>query len=42
VTAPGLSYFVLVAGGIVAALAVVGLTLPLVGRMTEPQAARME
>jgi hypothetical protein len=42
IAAPGLSYFGLVAGGLVAALAIVGATLPLVGRMTEPQSVRME
>jgi nitrate reductase gamma subunit len=36
------SYFIMVSGGIVGALAIVGLTLPLVGRMTEPETARME
>jgi ABC-type antimicrobial peptide transport system permease subunit len=42
VAAPGVSYFIMVIGGIVGALAIVGLTLPLVGRMTEPETARME
>ena len=42
VAAPGVSYFIMVSGGIVGALAIVGLTLPLVGRMTEPETARME
>jgi hypothetical protein len=32
----------MVIGGMVAALAIVAATLPLVGRMTEPQSARME
>jgi branched-subunit amino acid transport protein AzlD len=42
IAAPGASYYGLVAGGLLAALAIVGATLPLVGRMTEPQSARME
>jgi len=42
VAAPGVSYFALLIGGLIAALAIVGATLPLVGRMTEPQTARAE
>jgi hypothetical protein len=42
IAAPGPGYFVMVIGGMVAALALVAATLPLVGRMTEPQSARME
>jgi len=42
VAAPGVGYFALLIGGLIAALAIVGATLPLVGRMTEPQTARAE
>ena len=42
VAAPGLTYFAMVIGGLLAALAIVGGTLPLVGRITELQSARME
>ncbi|MBN1322029.1 MAG: ABC transporter permease [Thermoleophilia bacterium] len=42
VATPGVGYFTLLVGGLVAALAIVGATLPLVGRMTEPQTARAE
>jgi hypothetical protein len=40
--APGAGYFGMVIGGLVAALAVVAATLPLVARMTEPGSVRME
>jgi predicted lysophospholipase L1 biosynthesis ABC-type transport system permease subunit len=40
--APGPGYFGMVVGGLVAALAVVAATLPLVARMTEPGSVRME
>ncbi|MBN1632436.1 MAG: ABC transporter permease [Thermoleophilia bacterium] len=42
VATPGVGYFALLIGGLLAALAIVGATLPLVGRMTEPQTARAE
>jgi len=42
VATPGVSYFALLIGGLLAALAIVGATLPLVGKMTEPRAVRME
>jgi len=42
VAAPGVGYFALLIGGLVAALAIVGATLPLVGKMTEPQTVRVE
>ena len=40
--APAMSYYVLMAGGLAAALAVVCATLPLLGRLTEAQTARTE
>ena len=42
VAAPGLSYFGLVVGGLLAALAIVAATMPLLGRLTEPQSGRVE
>ena len=42
IAAPGPVYFGMVVGGLIAALAVVGATLPLVRRLTEPRTARME
>ncbi len=39
---PGSGYFAMIGGGLVAALAVVAATLPLVRRMTDPAVARME
>ena len=39
---PSMSYYVIMAGGLVAALAVVGITLPLLDRVTQVQAARTE
>ncbi len=41
-SAPSLTYYLLVGGGTVAALAIVATTLPLLGRVTEPQSVRME
>ncbi len=42
VSPPALSYYLIMGGGVAAALGVVCATLPLLGRLTEPQAARME
>ena len=42
VAAPGLAYYALMVGGLLAALAVVGVTMPLLGKVTEPRVARME
>ncbi len=42
VSPPALSYYLIMGGGIVAALGVVCATLPLLGKVTAPQAARME
>lgn len=39
---PSASYYLIMGGGMAAALAVVCATLPLLGRLTEPHAARME
>lgn len=39
---PSTSYYVIMAGGLVAALAVVGVTLPLLDRVTQVQTARTE
>lgn len=39
---PAASYYLIMTGGVVAALAIVAATLPLLGRLTEPQSARME
>lgn len=40
--APGTEYYLIVAGGIAAALAVIGCTLPLLRRITGPESARNE
>lgn len=40
--APGLSYYVLVGGGVVASLTIIASTLPLLARMTGPDIARNE
>ena len=40
--APSASHYLIVGGGVVAALAIVCGTLPLLGRVTEPHAAWME
>ncbi len=40
--APGLSYYAMMIGGLLAALGVVCATLPLLGRLTEPLTVRME
>jgi hypothetical protein len=37
---PGLSYYVLLIGGVIASLAIIASTLPLLGRMTGPDTAR--
>lgn len=42
IAAPSPGYFVMIAGGLAAAMAVVAATLPLVGRMTDPGNVRME
>jgi predicted lysophospholipase L1 biosynthesis ABC-type transport system permease subunit len=39
---PGVTYFVIVIGGLVGALAVIGSTLPLLNRITRLEDARME
>jgi ABC-type antimicrobial peptide transport system permease subunit len=39
---PGISYYSMVIGGLAAALGIVAATLPLVGRMTAPETARVE
>jgi ABC-type antimicrobial peptide transport system permease subunit len=39
---PGPIYYVTMAGGLAVALAVTLMTLPLIGRMTEPDSARFE
>jgi cell division protein FtsX len=41
-SAPPLSYYLIMGGGMAAALAIVGATLPLLGRVTELETARME
>jgi hypothetical protein len=41
-SAPALSYYLIMGGGVLGALAVVAMTLPLLGPITEPRAARME
>ncbi len=41
-SAPEPSYYLIMAGGLAAALAVVAMTLPLLGPITEPQVARVE
>jgi cell division protein FtsX len=40
--APGLLYYVMVLGGLAAALAIIGTTLPLLERITRPENARVE
>jgi len=40
--APGIGYYVIMIGGLLAALGVVGGTLPLLGRITEPTSLRVE
>jgi hypothetical protein len=42
ISAPGLGYYELMIGGLLAALGVVCVVMPLLDRMTQPQAARME
>ena len=42
IIAPGASYYATVAGGLTAALGVVGATLPLLGRVTELRNVRTE
>jgi hypothetical protein len=42
ITLPGAGYFGMVLGGLLAALAIVGATLPLMRRMTDPETARAE
>lgn len=41
-SAPSASYYLMMLGGVLAALAIVSSTLPLLGRLTEPRAVRME
>jgi len=41
-SAPSASYYLIMLGGVLAALAIVSSTLPLLGRLTEPRAVRME
>jgi hypothetical protein len=40
--APGAAYYLITAGGILAALGVIAATFPLLERMTGPEAARNE
>jgi hypothetical protein len=40
--APGPEYFAMVVAGLVAALAIIGSTLPLIERITGPEVARNE
>lgn len=40
--APGTSYYLLTAGGVVISLAVITATFPLLARITGPEAARNE
>jgi hypothetical protein len=40
--APGLQYYLIVALGLVAALAILGSTLPMLSRITDPEAARFD
>ena len=38
--APGVDYYAIVGGGLVASLAIIASTLPLLGRITGPETAR--
>jgi len=40
--APGIAYYVIVAGGILASLGIIAATFPLLKRITGPEVARNE
>jgi hypothetical protein len=39
---PGVTYFIVVLGGLVGSLAIIASTLPVLDRITRPEDARME